>query len=117
MIAPEAVEQLGGTGKDAYWFDITGFKALPAYTRRSNPINYENLHGPSFRNVDLVLSKSVDAGKGRKIQFRLEAYNALNILNYADPVMTITSSDFGKTNTQLAGTSGRRLVYSFRFEF
>ena len=117
MIAPDSVKVLGGTGKNAYWFDKTGFSALPAYTRRTNPINYNHLRGPSYRNLDLVLTKSVALGKGQRLQFRLEAYNALNIINWADPVVIITSSDFGKTNTMYGGTTGRRLVYNLRYEF
>ena len=117
MIAPESVNVLGETGNNAYWFDTTGFKALPAYTRRTNPINYDNLRGPSYRNLDLVLAKQVGLGKNRRLQARLEAYNALNIINYADPVVNITSSNFGKTNTLYGGTAGRRLVYNLRFEF
>jgi hypothetical protein len=111
------VQVLGGTGKNAYWFDKTGFAALPAFTRRTNPINYEYLRGPSYKNLDLSLAKSVSLGKGQRFQFRLEAYNALNVINWADPVVTITSSDFGKTNAQRAGTAGRTLVYNLRWEF
>jgi len=64
-----------------------------------------------------VLTKSVGLGTRQRLQFRLEAYNALNTINWADPVVTITSSDFGRTNSLFAGTTGRRLVYSFRWEF
>jgi hypothetical protein len=117
MLAPESVQVLGGTGKNAYWFDKTGFAALPAFTRRTNPITYENLRGPSYKNLDLSLAKSVSLGKGQRFQFRLEAYNALNVINWADPVVTITSSDFGKTNAQRAGTAGRTVVYNLRWEF
>ncbi len=117
MVAPDTVKVLGGTGKNAYWFDKTGFSALPSYTRRTNPIYYDDVRGPSYRNVDLVLNKSVTLAKGHRLQFRLEAYNALNLINFADPVMSITSSDFGKTNTLYGGTTGRKLIYNFRYEF
>ena len=117
MVAPESVKVLGGTGKNAYWFDKTGFSALPAYTRRTNPINYDDVRGPRYKNLDLVLNKSVSLWKRQRLQFRLEAYNALNIINWGDPVMTITSSDFGRTNSLYGGTTGRRLVYNFRYEF
>jgi hypothetical protein len=117
MVAPESVKVLGGTGKDAYWFDKAGFSALPAFTRRTNPVNYEDVRGPRYKNLDLVLNKSVRLPKGHRLEFRLEAYNALNLMNWADPVVTITSSDFGRTNSLYGGTTGRRLVYNFRYEF
>ncbi len=64
-----------------------------------------------------MLTKTVGLGKGQRLQFRLEAYDALNIINRADPVVTIMSSDLGRTNSLYAGTTGRRLVYNFRYEF
>ena len=73
MLAPDSVEVLGGTGKNAYWFDTTGFRAFPAFTRRTNPINYESVRGPSYKVLDFSLAKSVSLGKGQRFQFRLEA--------------------------------------------
>lgn len=117
MVAPASVRKLGGVGAGAYWFDITGFNRLPAYTRRSNPWQYENLTGPSFLNLDAVLSKSFTLRENLRLEFRLEAYNALNNMNWANPTTSITASDFGKTNAHAAGHYGRRLQYAFRLQF
>jgi hypothetical protein len=117
MVAPESVTQLGGVGAGNYWFDKTGFKSLPAYTRRTNPWQYDNLIGPSFKNVDAVLAKKITIRNDVKLQVRLEAYNLLNQINWANPNMTVTASDFGVTNAQFAGTQGRQLQYAFRLEF
>lgn len=40
-----------------YWYDTTGFARPPAFTRRSNPLHYDNLRGPSVNNLDALLSK------------------------------------------------------------
>ena len=117
MVAPESVNQIGGTGIGNYWFDVTGFGRLPAYTRRSNPLYYDNLRGPSFTNVDAVLTKRFNVHEKITPEFRLEAYNAFNKLNWANPNVSITASDFGRTNAPVAGNFGRQLRYALRVEF
>jgi len=117
MTAPTSVTKLGGVGKGAYWFDVTQFSTLPAYTRRTNPNYYDNLRGPTYSNLDAVLSKRITIHENMKFECRLEAYNALNGWNWANPTLTITSSDFGRTNSPAAGYAGRRLQYVFRLEF
>ena len=108
---------IGGVGKGNYWFDTTGFASLPAYTRRSNPWQFDDLTGPSYRVVDAAISKRFTIHNDVKLQFRLEAYNLLNQINWGNPNVTVTASDFGVTNTQFAGTQGRQLQYAFRLEF
>ena len=38
-------------------------------------------------------------------------------MNWAAPNLTVTASDVGKTNTQLAGFYGRQVQYSIRLDF
>ena len=47
----------------------------------------------------------------------MDASNMLNGMNWASPQLTVTASDFGKTNTQYAGYYGRQLQYAIRLEF
>jgi hypothetical protein len=118
-LAPASVEQTSevGSGADQSWFDTTGFSILPANTRRANPWYYDNLTGPDFKNLDASLSKRFDLSKRVKLQVRLDAYNALNGMNWANPNLTIGNSAFGKTNTQATGYFGRILQYSARLQF
>jgi hypothetical protein len=118
-IAPNSVEKLGvvGSGPDQFWFDTTGFSILPANTRRANPWYYDNVTGPSFTNLDAGISKRFDLNKRFKMQVRLDAFNALNGMNWANPNMTIGNTAFGKTNTQAAGYYGRQLQYTLRLQF
>jgi len=37
------------------WFDTTKFKVLPAFTRRANPLQYNDVKGPRFVNIDTTL--------------------------------------------------------------
>jgi hypothetical protein len=116
-IAPASVEQISEVGTGSYWFETTGFAPLPAYTRRANPWCYDGLTGPGFTNMDLSLGKRFNLTERFKLQIRMDAFNMLNGMNWATPQMTVTASDFGKTNTQLSGYYGRQLQYSIRFEF
>jgi hypothetical protein len=117
VTAPASVRMIGEVGTGSYWFDTTGFAAQPAYTRRSNPWYYDGLLGPGFKNLDLSLSKRFDITERMRVTIRLDTSNTFNGMNWATPQMTVTASDFGKTNTQLTGYYGRQLQYSARFEF
>jgi hypothetical protein len=117
MIAPDSVNVLGNTGAGAKWFDATGFSQLPAFTRRANPMYYSNLRGPTFHNLDAVISKTFAIHERVRPEFRLEAYNALNQMVWASPNMTVTSSAFGETNAHATGNAGRVLRYALRLEF
>jgi hypothetical protein len=117
MVAPDSVQQIGEVGADKYWFDVTGFSRQPAYTRRSNPWYYDTLTGPDFKNLDLSLAKYFRLNNRMRLQLRLDAFNALNGMNWANPQLSITASDFGRTNTQATGYYGRQLQYAARIEF
>jgi hypothetical protein len=117
MVAPTSVDKIGEHGADKYWFDVTGFARQPAYTRRSNPWTFDGLTGPSFNNLDLTLQKTFRLKERFRLQVRLDAFNALNGMNWADPQLSITASDFGRTNAQDAGYYGRQLQYAVRLEF
>jgi len=117
MVAPESVEKVGEVGADKYWFDVTGFTRQPAYTRRSNAWTFDGLTGPSFKNLDLTVQKTFKLNGRLRLQVRLDAFNALNGMNWADPSTTVTASNFGRTNAQETGYYGRQLQYAVRLEF
>ncbi len=118
MIAPdEAPEILGNVGAGNHWFDTTGFRTLPAFTRRTNPWQYDGLKGPNYKNVDLALAKRVRMKGTSSLNFRIEAYNLLNDMNWALPNTNITQSSFGQVLTQADAYFGRQLQYTLRIEF
>jgi hypothetical protein len=67
--------------------------------------------------MDFSLAKRIALTERVGIQLRLEAFNALNGMNWSNPNLTVTASDFGKTNTQLSGYYGRQIQYSARLQF
>ena len=117
LTAPASVKQLSQQGAGSNWFDTTGFAVAPSFTRRTNPWYYDGLVGPNFRNMDFSLAKRIALTERVGIQLRLEAFNALNGMNWSNPNLTVTASDFGKTNTQLSGYYGRQIQYSARLQF
>ncbi len=117
MVAPASVEKLGNVGTGEYWFDVAGFARQPANTRRTNPWYYDGLNGPSFRNLDLGLTKGFKVKGRTRLRLRLDAFNALNQMNYGNPTVNIAASDFGRTSAQVGGYYGRQLQYSVRLEF
>jgi outer membrane receptor protein involved in Fe transport len=73
------------------------------------------LTGPTSVNLDATLSKKFNLRESLRLEFRLEAYNALNKIVWTNPTTTITSSDFGRSINP--ANTGRRLQYMFRLEF
>jgi hypothetical protein len=117
MVAPaQAPKQIGDVGAGNFWFDTTGFTVLPAFTRRQNPWQYD-LKGPNFKNVDLALSKRVPLSRQVRLNFRMEAYNLLNGMNWANPNMIVSQSSFGQVLSQADAYFGRQLQYTLRVEF
>jgi hypothetical protein len=118
MVAPDATPTtIGDVGAGNFWFDTTGFRTLPAFTRRANPWQYDGLKGPNYKNVDLALSKRVPLRGSSRLNFRIEAYNLLNGMNWAPPNTTIGASDFGQVLRQADAYFGRQLQYTLRVEF
>ncbi|HEY4046400.1 MAG TPA: TonB-dependent receptor [Acidobacteriaceae bacterium] len=70
-----------------YYFNPTAFSPVPAntYVLRSNPLQYNCIIGPSFANLDATLQKNIHVTERVQAQLRLNAYNATNKLNLADP--------------------------------
>ena len=99
------------------WFDISKVSVLPAFTVRTNPIQYSDLVGPRYVNLDMVLAKQFRIVERVRFELRMEAYNAPNAFTPAAPNTSIGNANFGKCVGALAGTSGRQVQLSGRFTF
>ena len=82
----------------------------------------DELRGPHFFNADLALAKNFPLFHEKyKLQFRAEAYNAFNHVNFALPSsINIDASNFGQI-TSTTSTSGdqsaRVLQFALRLDF
>jgi hypothetical protein len=64
----------------------------------------------------MTLTKNFNIRKYR-LEARLEAYNALNSIVWADPDMTLGSATFGKVTRKNAAYFGREIQVGLRFVF
>jgi len=97
------------------WFDTTKFRVLPAFTRRTNPLQYSEVRGPRYVNVDATLGKEFPiVGERLKFELRGEAYNLFNAFTGANPDVNVTSANFGRITAQRAGIFGRQIQFSGR---
>ncbi|MCW5982897.1 MAG: TonB-dependent receptor [Bryobacteraceae bacterium] len=98
------------------WFDTSKFRVLPAFTRRTNPLQYDSVRGLRYVNFDSTVAKEFPVIRERlKFELRAEVYNLLNRFTGADPDVSVTSANFGRVTAQRAGIFGRQVQFSGRF--
>ena len=116
----------GGNGQPLYAYSNTN-KAQSDYT---GPVGFEvgsrnNLRGPGYFNFDFGLAKSFPIYRNRvHMDFRADAFNALNHPNFDIPnnSLTASSQSFGQitsTNDPITGNANppRQLQVALRLEF
>ena len=59
-----------------------------------------SIHGPSFRQVDLVVSKHFPFASSRSVEFRTEMFNLFNVANFSNPVGTLPQAIPGSALTE-----------------
>jgi hypothetical protein len=99
------------------WFDTTQFVRLPAFTRRSNPLQYPGVVGPRISTADATVAKTHQITERFGLEVRLEAYNLLNNFVAADPSLDINSSLFGRVTAQRGAFFGRQIQYNARIRW
>jgi hypothetical protein len=98
-------------------FDTTKFSAIPAFTRRTNPMQFDGVKSMRFKNVDMTLAKNFRVTEKVQFELRMEAYNATNSFNGDLPNLNFGQSTFGSVFQQRPGYFGRQFQYSGRFTF
>ena len=99
------------------WFDTSMFATPEAFTPRSNPWFYDGLNGPGTFMTDMTLTKMFHLTSKYRLEARIEAYNALNNLVFADPDMTLGSATFGQVTRKNNAYFGREVQVGLRFIF
>jgi hypothetical protein len=80
------------------------FKAQPLSTSgtpQQGTLGRNALSGLGMSQLDLALRREFFAGEKRSLQLRLEAFNALNHPNFADPIRFLASPLFGESTSML----------------
>ncbi|MEJ7605856.1 MAG: hypothetical protein WKF37_06235 [Bryobacteraceae bacterium] len=85
-------------------FDTTRFNTNPQQQLASNirtfPTRFSNLRGDSVNNLDASLLKNIAMTEKVRLQFRFEAFNALNRAQFDAPNRSATGSAFGTIQQQ-----------------
>jgi outer membrane receptor protein involved in Fe transport len=75
------------------WFDTSAFEPQPLFTLGNTPLNA--MHGPGVATLDLSVFKDFVPRNGTRIQFRIEAFNITDRVNYGNPGSALGTSSFG----------------------
>ena len=82
------------------YFDTSVYSQPAAFTFGNEPVFSPVLRAHGVRNFDLSLFKNFDLRPGITAQFRIEALNAFNRVQFSAPNTSVTSSSFGVISGQ-----------------
>ncbi|MFN7934490.1 MAG: TonB-dependent receptor [Bryobacteraceae bacterium] len=82
------------------YFDTTAFTLNAPFTFGNAPRMMPNLRGPGANNFDISVFKNLRIHERVRAQFRAEAFNAFNRVQFAMPATAITTNNFGRINGQ-----------------
>ena len=82
------------------WFNTSVFSQPAAFTFGNAGATFTLLRTDSVRNLDLSVFKQFSITRTMKVQARIEAFNALNRVQFGSPNTSVTSSSFGVVTSQ-----------------
>jgi hypothetical protein len=92
----------------------------------AQPAGFGNLHrnaltGPGFADTDLSLEKTTSITERSALILRIDAFDLLNHVNFANPTLSATGVTFGQISTTRTAVgdagSSRQLQFAMRFQF
>ncbi len=95
------------------WFNTACFVRAPAFTFGTAGVGV--VRGPGYHNVDLSLQKGFAISGGKRLEVRLEVFNALNRAHLGNPSTAFGTGSFGTISSTI-GTA-RQMQLGARFEF
>jgi hypothetical protein len=95
------------------WFNTAAFSTPAAFTFGN--VGRNTVYGPGRQTLDLALQREFAMTETVKLQFRAEAFNALNHTNLGTPNRFVNTPQFG-TITE-AATPGREIQLGVRVSF
>jgi Carboxypeptidase regulatory-like domain/TonB dependent receptor len=97
------------------WFNTSAF-SVPSYTYGNSPRN--SLSSDHVTQFDFSMFKRFPIWKESTfLEFRAEAFNVLNIINYAAPNNTQNAAGFGTVTSLITGNPPRQLQFTLRVNF
>ena len=92
-------EDFSGDNKSLYWFDPTAFSATLPLKFGTSGRNI--ITAPAWWNTDLSAFKNFTLKEGIYLQFRAEAFNAFNNVQFNPPEMSVVSPNFARLTSAL----------------
>jgi len=99
------------------WFDTSKVTRLPAFTRRTNPLQWDGFTGPNIKSLDLTLAKEFMITERLLFELRMESYNLPNTFNGANPQLNPDNSLVGRVTAQRNTYFGRQFQYTGRIRW
>ncbi len=99
------------------YFDSSVYSQPAAFTFGNTQPTSPDLRSPGVRNWDLSIFKEfrIAGWDQAKIQFRVEAFNAFNRVQFGSPNTSVTSNQFGQISTQ--ANSPRQMQFGLKLLF
>ncbi len=120
---PEIALQRDGTiDLTKTWINIdAGFERLAArqpaaFQKRSFPFRIDDVRGPSMFLVNANIVRNVDLGGSRRLQFRVDVQNLFDAVQWGNPNLDPTSTNFG-TITTATNSIMRFFTFVTRYSF
>ena len=99
------------------WFDTTKVTRLPAFTRRTNPLQHPGFTGPRITSLDITLGKDFKITERVGFEIKMESYNLPNVFNGANPQLSPDNALFGRVTGQRNTYYGRQFQYTSRIRW
>ena len=103
------------TGRLLQYFNTSAFSFNAPFTFGNAPRLMPNLRGPGTDNFDVSLFKNTQVTERMGLQFRAEAFNVFNRVQFGNPNTSINSTAFGVISSQQ--NSPRNLQLALRLLF
>ncbi|MBZ5621607.1 MAG: hypothetical protein LAQ69_23190, partial [Acidobacteriia bacterium] len=95
-------------GPDIYGTGISHYLSAPAFalpaTGTLSNLGAGSVKGPGFVAVNMSLSRAFSVWERGRLEFRAEASNILNTVNFGSPNTSVGTSTFGQITTTAGGT-------------
>ncbi len=100
------------------WFNKDAFKAGDVGTFGSGADSRNIMRGPSMHTSDMGLFKNFRLTNDLGFQFRIEAFNVFNTVNFGNPNTTVSSGSFGRiTSTHSVYGDPRIIQFGLKFVY
>jgi len=97
------------------WFNTSAY-SVPSFSYGNTPRN--SLNSDHVTQFDLSAFKRFPLWKDSAyLEFRAEAFNVLNIINYGPPANTVNAAGFGTVSSLLPGNPPRQLQFTLMLKF